>query len=222
MSRRSNRRPLRSRRRRGNILVLSVFLMILMMAMVAFAVDIGYLCLARAELQRTADSAADAAAVAIAVKRGVVKATPPAHLDYRGYRAAGGYATLVACAGTPGSSTIVLSGTTALGAISGKQNPVRVGCITNAQGHFVNAVGIVKVGASRALVFVVQCAIIVTISAVFFLNAGNGITLGTDLTTWYAPTGFATISLLLAIAFFAFKQSVGHHGLLGTAEEERA
>jgi Flp pilus assembly protein TadG len=61
MSRRSIRRPQRSRRRRGNILVLSVFLMMLMMAMVAFAVDIGYLCVARAELQRTADCAADAA-----------------------------------------------------------------------------------------------------------------------------------------------------------------
>ena len=51
----------RSRRRKGNILVLSVFLMILMMAMVAFAVDIGYLCVVRNELQRSADAAADAA-----------------------------------------------------------------------------------------------------------------------------------------------------------------
>jgi formate dehydrogenase beta subunit len=41
---------------------------------------------------------ADAAAVATAVKGGVVNATSPAHLDYRGYRAGGGYATLVACA----------------------------------------------------------------------------------------------------------------------------
>ena len=61
MSIRSHCHQLRSRRRKGNILVLSVFLMILMMAMVAFAVDIGYLCVVRNELQRSADAAADAA-----------------------------------------------------------------------------------------------------------------------------------------------------------------
>src|SRR5436190_8045974 len=61
MSTRTHCRQHRSRRRKGNILVLSVFLMILMMAMVAFAVDIGYLCVVRNELQRSADAAADAA-----------------------------------------------------------------------------------------------------------------------------------------------------------------
>ena len=53
MCRRSFCRPLRSRRRQGNILVLSALLMVLMMAMTAFAVDLGYLCVARNELQRT-------------------------------------------------------------------------------------------------------------------------------------------------------------------------
>ena len=33
------------RKRRGNILVLSAFLMIGMLAMLAFAIDVGYLCL---------------------------------------------------------------------------------------------------------------------------------------------------------------------------------
>src|SRR4051812_46826706 len=56
-----SRRPLQSRRRKGNILVLSALLMILMMAMTAFAVDLGYLCVARNELQRTADASAQAA-----------------------------------------------------------------------------------------------------------------------------------------------------------------
>lgn len=60
MTRRTTRRPLRMRRK-GNILVLSALLMVLMMAMTAFAVDIGYLCVARNELQRSADAAADAA-----------------------------------------------------------------------------------------------------------------------------------------------------------------
>ena len=61
MSSRSYHRPLLSRRRKGNILVLSALLMVLMMAMAAFAVDVGYLCVARNELQRTADASANAA-----------------------------------------------------------------------------------------------------------------------------------------------------------------
>lgn len=61
MSSRAHCHPLRSRRRKGNILVLSALLMVLMMAMAAFAVDIGYLCVVRNELQRSADAAADAA-----------------------------------------------------------------------------------------------------------------------------------------------------------------
>jgi len=55
------RRPLR-RKRKGNILVLSAVLMVLIMAMLAFAVDLGYLYVAREEMQRSADSAALAAA----------------------------------------------------------------------------------------------------------------------------------------------------------------
>lgn len=61
MPRRPIHRPLHSRRRKGNILVLSALLMVLMMAMCAFAVDLGYLCIARSELQRSADAAAGAA-----------------------------------------------------------------------------------------------------------------------------------------------------------------
>jgi NADH:ubiquinone oxidoreductase subunit F (NADH-binding)/NADH:ubiquinone oxidoreductase subunit E len=41
---------------------------------------------------------ADPVAVAAAVRCGAIKALVPPHLDYRGYRAAGGYATLAACA----------------------------------------------------------------------------------------------------------------------------
>ncbi|MHB1038363.1 MAG: pilus assembly protein TadG-related protein [Pirellulales bacterium] len=53
----------RARRRRGNILVLSAFLMVAMVAMIAFAVDMGYLVSARTELQRSADAAALAGAL---------------------------------------------------------------------------------------------------------------------------------------------------------------
>jgi Flp pilus assembly protein TadG len=50
------------RERRGNIVVLSAFLMILMMALAAFAVDIGYIAEARTQLQKSADASALAAA----------------------------------------------------------------------------------------------------------------------------------------------------------------
>ena len=49
-------------RRLGNIAILSVCLMAIMMGMVAFAVDIGYIAHAHTELQRTADAVSLAAA----------------------------------------------------------------------------------------------------------------------------------------------------------------
>jgi Flp pilus assembly protein TadG len=51
-----------SLRRRGNIVVLSAFLMIAMLAMAAFAIDLGYIADAKAELQRSVDAGALAAA----------------------------------------------------------------------------------------------------------------------------------------------------------------
>jgi uncharacterized membrane protein len=56
------RRIAPQRRRRGNILVLSAVFMVVMAALLAFAIDIGYLFTARTELQRSADAAALAAA----------------------------------------------------------------------------------------------------------------------------------------------------------------
>jgi Flp pilus assembly protein TadG len=56
-------RKRRSRdQRRGAIAVLAAIMLILVFAMVAFAVDVGYLLLARSEAQRSADAAAMAAA----------------------------------------------------------------------------------------------------------------------------------------------------------------
>src|SRR5688500_3533802 len=49
-------------RRWGSIAILSATLMAIMLGMVAFAVDVGYIAHARTELQRTADSVALAAA----------------------------------------------------------------------------------------------------------------------------------------------------------------
>ncbi len=49
-------------KRRGNVLVLSALLMVFMLVMVAFATDVGYICLMRGELQRAVDAAALAGA----------------------------------------------------------------------------------------------------------------------------------------------------------------
>ena len=49
-------------RRKGNVLVLTAFMMIAMMSMLSVAVDIGYLQTARCQLQQSADAAALAAA----------------------------------------------------------------------------------------------------------------------------------------------------------------
>lgn len=46
------------RHRRGAIVVFSAILMVVMFGFVAFALDLGYLCLVRTELQRTADASA--------------------------------------------------------------------------------------------------------------------------------------------------------------------
>ncbi len=52
----------RRHRRSGNIIVLTAFMMIGMVAVLAFAIDLGYLNVAKTELQRSADAAAMAAA----------------------------------------------------------------------------------------------------------------------------------------------------------------
>ena len=48
--------------RRGNIILLTAFLMVIMMAMVAFAVDVGYMYTMQCQLQRSVDAAALAGA----------------------------------------------------------------------------------------------------------------------------------------------------------------
>ena len=52
----------RDRKRRGTILVLAAFLLIVMMGMLAFSIDLGYMMKVRAELQRATDAAALAGA----------------------------------------------------------------------------------------------------------------------------------------------------------------
>src|SRR5688572_23149358 len=49
-------------RRRGALTVMSALMLVLMLVLAAFAVDVGMLCLAKAELQRSADASALAGA----------------------------------------------------------------------------------------------------------------------------------------------------------------
>jgi Flp pilus assembly protein TadG len=56
------RLPSKCTKRRGSIAVLAAVFMVVMLGMIAFAVDIGYLSLAKTQLQASADSAALAAA----------------------------------------------------------------------------------------------------------------------------------------------------------------
>lgn len=53
---------IRHRQRRGNVLVLTLFMMVAIFALLACAIDLGYIEVVQTELQRTADSAATAAA----------------------------------------------------------------------------------------------------------------------------------------------------------------
>jgi hypothetical protein len=55
-------REARGRQRTGGVILLSVFLLVVLLVMAAFAVDFGTVMLARTQLQRTADASASAAA----------------------------------------------------------------------------------------------------------------------------------------------------------------
>src|SRR5688572_15335679 len=63
-----NRRHYRSRR--GNVLVMTALLMTTLIALLAFAIDLGYVYAVRSELQRSADAAAIAAAWDLIDKEG--------------------------------------------------------------------------------------------------------------------------------------------------------
>ena len=68
----------------------------------------------------------------------------------------------------------------------------------------------IYVGMYTVLVFVLlRLGLVATMAAVFFIDTVNSITLGTDWKTWYAPSGLATLILLLSVAVFAFWRSQG-------------
>ena len=60
--------------------------------------------------------------------------------------------------------------------------------------------------------------LIVAITAIFFLNTLNEVILGSDWRAWYTATGILYMTLLLAIALFAFSRSLGDRTLIGGDE----
>jgi len=89
----NHRRPLRHRRR-GNVLMLTAVMMVLLMACVAFSVDVGYLYIARSELQRTADASAIAAAWELLDENAPAGATTASTLTYEARLKANQFAVL--------------------------------------------------------------------------------------------------------------------------------
>mgnify|MGYP002623915857 CR=1 FL=1 len=73
--------------RRAAIAVWAAFLMVLVVGMVAFGVDVGYMTLTRAQLQNAADASAMAAAAVMAEPDAVVHSTAQ---EYAGYQVAAG------------------------------------------------------------------------------------------------------------------------------------
>jgi serine/threonine-protein kinase len=66
------------------------------------------------------------------------------------------------------------------------------------------------------LIFVLlRFGLVATITAVFFVNAINGMALGLDWNGWYVPASLATMLLLLGISAFAFWRSLGGREIMG-------
>jgi hypothetical protein len=80
-----------NRQRRGAISVLAAFMSVMVLAMVAFAVDVGYVLSSKQELQRTADAAALAACWEYA--KGLSQGKPPSEAMTQGRAAAVTYAS---------------------------------------------------------------------------------------------------------------------------------
>lgn len=80
--------------RKGNILALTMFLMVGLLGFVAFATDIGYLLVARAQLQGTADSAALSAAWDLIDEDAVASSSNPYGIGSKARLRAAEYAAL--------------------------------------------------------------------------------------------------------------------------------
>jgi Putative Flp pilus-assembly TadE/G-like/von Willebrand factor type A domain len=155
------------RSRRGVTLVLAAFLMVLMLGMVAFAVDCGYMVLVRSQLQ----GAADAAAMAAAEVMGSTQTDPVATAQqFAAYHNAGGRQINLANSdieyGVWNSSTLTFTPTTQIGNAlritarmdathGGGQAPLFFGRVLGRDG-FDAAAQAVAMGNPRDICFVVD------------------------------------------------------------------
>jgi len=87
------------RRRSGNVLILTMLMMIAMFAAVAFSVDLGYLFVVQSEVQRTADSAALASAWKLCDETVLTGSIDPLEAVVEAKASADQYAALNAIAG---------------------------------------------------------------------------------------------------------------------------
>jgi Flp pilus assembly protein TadG len=87
-------KPRKAKRRQGNILVMTALLMTVLIAMLAFAIDLGYAYSVRTELQRSADAAAIAAAWELIDKNGKAGTETTAGLTTTASSKAAQYAAL--------------------------------------------------------------------------------------------------------------------------------
>ena len=70
-----------------------------------------------------------------------------------------------------------------------------------------------------ALIFtLLRFGLVATLSAVFFIDSYQYITVGTERVTWATAPGLATLALLIGIAAFAFWRSLGSRELIGGEE----
>lgn len=117
--------------RRGSIIVLSVIMMMIVLAMCAFAIDLGYICVAKTQLQNTADAAALAGVAELANGRVAVRA---AVAEMAANNRAGGRTVKFIDSdielGTWDKSSLTFVGLT--GDAEAKANAVRVTCILSA------------------------------------------------------------------------------------------
>jgi hypothetical protein len=82
------------------------------------------------------------------------------------------------------------------------------GSVVNSQHWQIRAA--IYLGAYFVIAFVLlRFGLVATIAVIFFVNAIGATNLGLDWKTWYAPSGLASLALLLSVALFAFWKSLG-------------
>ncbi|MBS1876056.1 MAG: serine/threonine protein kinase [Acidobacteria bacterium] len=62
-----------------------------------------------------------------------------------------------------------------------------------------------------------RLGLVVAVAEVFFINTINAITVGADWTAWYAPPGLALMALVLGVALFSFRLSLGASAAAGSS-----